>query len=49
MVDVWILIFGILSAIKVAPDDPSGKAFGYPWLLICRLGVGLGAGGTAQS
>jgi len=48
-VDIIILLFGVLSAVRVAPDDPSGKAVGYPWLLICRFGVGIGAGGTAQA
>jgi MFS family permease len=49
IVNIWILVFGILSAIKVAADDPAGKMVGYPWLLICRFGVGFGAGGTAQA
>ena len=49
IVNILILVFGVLSAIKVAADDPSGKAFGYPWLLTCRFGVGFGAGGTAQA
>ena len=49
MVDISILLFGVLSAIKVANDDLSGKAVGYPWLLLCRFGVGFGAGGTAQA
>jgi MFS family permease len=49
IVNIWILVFGVLSAIKVAADDPSGKTFGYPWLLSCRFGVGFGAGGTAQA
>ena len=49
VVDIWILCFGVLSAIKVANDDVSGKTFGYPWLLICRFGVGFGAGGTSQA
>ena len=49
IVNILILIFGVLSAIKVAPDDPSGKGFGYSWLLTCRFGVGFGAGGTAQA
>ena len=43
---VVILIFGVLSALKVSPDD--GRIPGYPWLLICRFGVGIGAGGTPQ-
>ena len=40
---VVVLIFGVLSALKVSPDDE--KIPGYPWLLICRFGVGVGAGG----
>ena len=46
IVNVVILIFGVLSALKVSPDD--GRIPGYPWLLICRFGVGVGAGGTPQ-
>ena len=46
IVNVVILTFGILSALKVSPDD--GRIPGYPWLLICRFGVGIGAGGTPQ-
>ena len=40
---VVVLIFGVLSALKVSPDD--GRIPGYPWLLICRFGVGIGASG----
>lgn len=47
--DIIILVFGVLSAVRVAPDDRSGKLIGYPWLLICRFGVGIGAGGTSQA
>ena len=49
MICIVILVSGVLSAVKVAPDDLNGKAFGYPWLLICRFGVGVGAGGTPQA
>jgi MFS family permease len=47
IVDVILLVSGVLSAIPVSADD--SKIPGYPWLLICRFGVGFGAGGTAQS
>ena len=47
IVDIILLVSGILSAIPVSADD--SKIPGYPWLLICRFGVGFGAGGTAQS
>ncbi|KAL5477456.1 hypothetical protein EMCRGX_G024256 [Ephydatia muelleri] len=42
---VLILIFGLLSAAPV----PNTKQFGYPWLLVCRFGVGIAAGGSSQS
>ena len=48
IVNVIILVFGVLSAIPVSSDD-SAKLPGYPWLLICRCGVGFGAGGTTQA
>lgn len=35
-----LLGFGALSAVKLTPDDR--KYPGYPWLLVCRFGVGLG-------
>ena len=47
IVDVILLVSGVLSAIPVSPDD--AKIPGYPWLLLCRFGVGFGAGGTAQA
>ena len=47
MIDLVILTFGVLSAVPLSADD--SKIPGYPWLLICRFGVGFGAGGTAQS
>lgn len=47
IVNIIILLFGILSALKISSDD--GKFPGYPWLLACRCGVGFGAGGAGQS
>ena len=47
IVDLMLLVFGVLSAVPVSPDD--AKVPGYFWLLFCRFGVGFGAGGTAQS
>ena len=47
IVDMMILVFGVLSAIPVSADD--SKVPGYPWLLICRFGVGFGAGGVPQA
>ena len=38
---LMLLSFGTLSAIKLTSDDR--KLPGYPWLLVCRFGVGLGA------
>ena len=37
---IILLVFGVLSAVKLTPDDR--KVPGYPWLLLCRFGVGLG-------
>lgn len=47
IVDLMLLVFGVLSAVPVSPDDV--KIPGFPWLLVCRFGVGFGAGGTAQA
>lgn len=47
MVNVVVLVFAALSALQVSADD--GKIPGYPWLLVCRFGLGFGAGGTGQS
>lgn len=47
IVNVIILVFGLLSALRVSPND--SKIPGYPWLLFCRCGVGFGAGGVGQS
>ena len=46
IINIVILIFGLLSALKVSPDDR--RIPGYPWLLICRFGVGVGASGSSQ-
>ncbi len=46
LVDICILVFGLLSAAQISPDD--GRTPGYPWILICRFGVGFSAGGTIQ-
>ena len=46
LVNILILLFSVLSAIKVSPDD--GKLPGYPWLIVCRFLVGFGASGTSQ-
>ena len=47
IVDIVILVFGVLSAVPLTPGDV--KIPGYPWLLLCRFGVGFGAGGTSQA
>ena len=39
------LIFGVLSAIKLTPDD--ARIPGYPWILLCRCGVRFGVSGAA--
>ena len=41
-----LLTFGSLSAVKLTPND--SKYPGYPWLLVCRLGVGLGTSCNPQ-
>ncbi len=46
LVDICVLIFGLLSAAQVSPDD--NRKFGYPWLLICCFGVGFSSRGTMQ-
>ncbi|XP_064392353.1 synaptic vesicle 2-related protein-like isoform X2 [Halichondria panicea] len=48
VVNVFVLVFGVLSAIPIT-SDPSAKYPAYPWLLLCRAGVGFGAGGTGQA
>lgn len=47
VVNVVVLLFRLLSAIKVSSGDD--KVPGYGWLLACRCGVGFGAGGVGQS
>ncbi len=47
IVNIIILVFGMLSALKVSSED--SRLPGYPWLLVCRFGVGFGAGGAGQS
>ena len=47
IVNVVLLVFGGLSALKLSPED--SRIPGYPWLLLCRFGVGFGAGGTGQA
>lgn len=37
--EVLMVIFGVLSAIQLSSADK--KIPGYPWLLLCRLGVGF--------
>ena len=46
IVDIGILIFGVLSALRVSSED--GRLPGFPWMLICRFGLGFFAGGTTQ-
>ena len=46
LLDLVILVFGVLSSLKLSSDD--SKVLGYPWLLACRFGVGFGAGGASQ-
>ena len=47
VVIIVIFVFGVLSSLKVSSDD--SKVPGYPWLLACRFGVGLGASGVCQA
>ena len=44
--DIAILVFGVLSALKMSPGD--SRYPGYPWLIICRFFVGFSAAGTSQ-
>ena len=39
------LIFGVLSALKLTSND--ARLPGYPWMLLCRFGVGFGISGAA--
>ena len=42
-----VLISGVLSSLKLTPDD--ARIPGYPWLLLCRFVVGFGVSGVAQA
>ena len=44
--NIVILVSGVLSALKLTPDD--ARYPGYPWMLFCRFGVGFGAAGITQ-
>ena len=43
---VLVVIFGILSALQISPED--SKIPGYPWLLVCRFFIGIATGGLMQ-
>ena len=42
-----VLLSGVLSALKLTPDD--NRIPGYPWLLGCRFFVGFGVAGSPQA
>ena len=44
--DLVVLVCGVLSALKLTANDD--RIPGYPWLLLCRFGVGFGAAGITQ-
>lgn len=44
--NLTILISGVLSALQLTSNDD--RIPGFPWLLICRFGVGFGASGITQ-
>ena len=44
--DFAVCLSGVLSALKLTPNDD--RLPGYPWLLLCRFGVGFGAAGITQ-
>ena len=46
-VDIFVLVFGVLSALQISSDD--AYLPGYPWLLICRFGVGFSSAGSLQT
>ena len=46
-VDIFVLVFGVLSALQISSDD--AYLPGYPWLLICRFGVGFSSAGSSQT
>ena len=41
-----IFVSGVLSALQLSSND--ARIPGYPWLLLCRLVIGFGVGGTSQ-
>ena len=43
-VNVVLLISGVLSSLKLSPNDE--RLPGYFWMLVCRFGVGFGAPGS---
>lgn len=47
IVSAGIFVFGVLSAVPVSPGDD--KVPGFGWLLFCRFGVGIFAGGSNQA
>lgn len=44
--DIVVVVSGVLSALKLTANDD--RIPGYPWLLLCRFGVGFGAAGITQ-
>jgi MFS family permease len=44
--NVCVLVCGVLSAVQLTSNDD--RLPGYPWLLLCRFGVGFGAAGITQ-
>ena len=46
-ISIMVLTCGILCAVKLTPNDD--RIPGYPWLLLCRFGVGFGVSGISQS
>lgn len=44
--NLTILISGVLSALKLSANDD--RIPGYPWMILCRFGVGFGAAGIVQ-
>ena len=45
--DIAILVFGVLSALKMSPGD--SRYPGYPWLIVCRFFVGFSTAGALQA
>lgn len=44
--NILVLVCGVLSALKLTTNDD--RIPGYPWLLLCRFGIGFGAAGITQ-